>query len=134
MPALRAGAYDWPWGPAVAAVAVVAVAVVPVGSVCTIITHRRCLATQSIRRLGRSARRTNINLTALRASQCSTEGGASSSAALDARRARRGQPLPVRGRLTTEQWHNALRSSSSQRDRPISVEVHATRCTEASIY
>ena len=36
-----------------------------VGSVCIITTHRRCLATRSIRRrLGRSARRTNINLTA----------------------------------------------------------------------
>jgi hypothetical protein len=80
MPTLRAGAYDWPWGPAVAAVAVVPVAVVPVGSVCTIITHRRCLATQSIRRLGRSARRTNLNPTTPRASQCSTESGASSSA------------------------------------------------------
>ena len=104
----QGGAHDWPWGPAVAAVAVVAVAVVPVGSVCTIITHRRCLATQSIRRLGRSARRTNINPTAPRASQCFTESGASSSAALDARRARRGQPLPVRGRLEKRQQPSYL--------------------------
>src|SRR4029077_899297 len=36
-----------------------------VGSVCIITTDRRCLATRWIRRrLGRSARRTNINLTA----------------------------------------------------------------------
>jgi hypothetical protein len=76
MPALTGGAHGWPWGPAAVAVAVVPVAAVPVGSVCTITTHHRCLATQSIRRrLGRSARRTNINLTAQRASQCSTETG-----------------------------------------------------------
>src|ERR1700731_3872680 len=72
MPAFTECARGWPWGPAVVAVAAVPVAAVPVGSVCTITTHRRCLATQSIRRLGRSARRTNTNLTALRASQCST--------------------------------------------------------------
>jgi hypothetical protein len=101
MPALRGGAHDWPWGPAVAAVAVVAVAVVPVGSVCTIITHRRCLATQSIRRLGRSARPTNINPTAPRASQCSAESGASSSAAVDGQRAVQRIPqLLTRARVT----------------------------------
>jgi hypothetical protein len=65
MPALTGGAYGWPWGQAV--VPVVPVAAVPVGSVCTITTHRRCLATQSIRR--RLGGRTNINLTAPRASQ-----------------------------------------------------------------
>ena len=46
--------------------AVVPVAAVPVGSVCTITIHRRCLATQSIRhryRLGLCAQRTNTNLT-----------------------------------------------------------------------
>ena len=72
MPPLTVGAHGWPWGLAVVAVVpVVAVAAVPVGSVCTITTHRRCLATQSIRpRLGG---RTNINRTAQRASQ-STSG------------------------------------------------------------
>ena len=38
----------WPWGSAVLPVAAVATALV--GSVCTITTHRRCLATRSIRR------------------------------------------------------------------------------------
>ena len=79
------GTHGWQWGSAVA-VAVAPVAAVPVGSVCTITTHHRCLATQSIRRrLGRSAGRTNINLTAPRASQCSTGTGGPSDAEPEAR-------------------------------------------------
>ena len=63
MPALTGSAHGWPWGSAVVPVAAVAAALV--GSVCIITTHRRCLATRSIRRrFGRSARRTNLNLTA----------------------------------------------------------------------
>jgi hypothetical protein len=66
----RGGAHGWPWA------AVVAIVAVPVGAICTISTRHRRSATQSIRRrLGRSAGRTNINLTAPRASQCSTELG-----------------------------------------------------------
>src|SRR5215831_13133019 len=42
-------AHGWPWGSA-AVVPVAAVATALVGSVCIITTHRRCLATRSIRR------------------------------------------------------------------------------------
>src|SRR5262245_42329374 len=63
MPALTGSAHGWPWGSAVVPVAAAAAALV--GSVCVITTHRRCLATRSIRRrFGRSARRKNLNLTA----------------------------------------------------------------------